>query len=44
MIAISHASEIRAVVDRGDDVLHTGLERWEPGTRQTLTRVPAELA
>lgn len=40
---ISHANEIRAVVDRGDDALRSELEGWEPDARAALTRALAEV-
>ena len=33
VVIISHANEIRAVVDRGDDALRSELEGWESKTR-----------
>jgi hypothetical protein len=40
---MSYASEIRAVVDRGEDSLRSELDKWEPDTRATLARVLAEV-
>jgi hypothetical protein len=34
VFAMSYASEIRSVVERGDDALRSELEKWEPDTRQ----------
>ena len=43
MFALSYATEIRAVVDNGDDALRSKLERWEPEARATIARVLAEV-
>ena len=43
VFAISHAQAMRAVVDRGDEALHSEIERWEPDTRATFARVLAEV-
>ena len=43
VIALSCANEIRAVVHQGDSALRMELERWEPDTRETLTRALAEV-
>jgi hypothetical protein len=40
---MSYASEIRAVVERGDDALRSALERWTPDERATFARVLAEV-
>jgi hypothetical protein len=42
VIALSHATEIRAVLDNGNDALRLELESWEPKTRATLARALAE--
>jgi hypothetical protein len=42
--ALSHASEIHAVVDRGEDALRSKLESWEPESRAALSRALAEIA
>ena len=34
----THAMEIRAVVDYGDDALRSELDSWGPETRATLAR------
>ena len=44
LFALTHATEIRAVVDHGDDALRSKLESWAPETRATLARVLAEVA
>jgi hypothetical protein len=44
VFALTHVTEIRAVVDNGDDALRSELERWEPRTRATFARVLAEFA
>jgi hypothetical protein len=43
VFALSHATEIRAAVDHGDDALRSELEKWEPQERATLARALAEL-
>ena len=43
VIALSCANEIRAVVDHGDGALRLELERWEPDTRDRVTRALAEV-
>jgi hypothetical protein len=43
VFAMSHASEIRAVVERGDDALRSELERWTQDERATFARALAEL-
>ncbi len=44
VFALSHATEIRAVVDHGDDAIRSEVESWEPQTRATLARVLAKVA
>ena len=44
VFAMTHAMEIRAVVDNGDDALRSEVEGWRPETRATLARVLAEVA
>ena len=44
VFALTHATEIRAVVDNGDDALRSELESWGPETRATFARVLAEVA
>ena len=44
VFALTHATEIRAVVDNGDDALRSELESWGPETRATLSRVFADVA
>jgi hypothetical protein len=43
VIALSHATEIRAVLDLGDDALRSALARWEPDERSMLARALAEV-
>jgi hypothetical protein len=43
VFAMSHASEIRAVVERGDDALRSALEGWTPDARATFARALAEV-
>ena len=43
VFALTHATEIRAVVDNGDKALRSELESWGPDTRSTLARVLAEV-
>ena len=43
MFALSHATEIRAVVDDGDDALRAKVESWTPKARESLARVLAEV-
>ena len=43
VFALTHATEIRAVVDNGDDALRSELESMGPETRAALARVPAEV-
>jgi hypothetical protein len=43
VFAMSHASEIRAVVEDGDDALRSELEKWGPDERATFARVLAEV-
>jgi hypothetical protein len=40
---MSHAPEIRAVVERGDDALRSELEKWGPDERATFARALAEV-
>ena len=44
VVALGYASEIHAVLDRGDDALRSEIEDWEPETRATLARMLAEVA
>ena len=44
VFAISCASEIRAVVERGDEPLRSSIEEWTPDARAALTRALAEVA
>ena len=43
VFALSHATEIRAVVDDGDDALRSKVEGWTPKARASLARVLAEV-
>ena len=43
VVALSYATEIRAVVDHGDDALRSKVESWEPKARASLARVLAEV-
>ena len=43
VFALTHATEIRAVVENGDDAIRSELENWEPETRATIARVLAEV-
>jgi hypothetical protein len=43
VFALSHASWIRAVVERGDDALRSELEKWTPDERATFARTLAEV-
>ena len=43
VFALSHAKEIRAVVDDGDDALRSEVESWTPKARASLARVLAEV-
>jgi hypothetical protein len=44
VFALTHVTEIRAVVDNGDDALRSELDRMGPETRATLARFLAEVA
>ena len=43
VFALTHATQIRAVVDSGDEALRSELERWEPEERATLALALAEV-
>lgn len=43
VVALGYASEIQAVLDRGEEALRSQIEGWEPETRATLSRVLAEI-
>ena len=43
VFALTHAAQIRAVVDNGDDALRSELARWEPEERATMARALAEV-
>jgi hypothetical protein len=44
IFTLSYATEIRAVVDQGDDALRSELRKWEPMARTTLARALAAVA
>ena len=44
MIALSHANEIRAVLDNGEEALRSAIKSWDPEERATLARALAEVA
>ena len=44
VFALTHAAQIRAVVDHGDDVLRSELARWEPEERASMARALADLS
>jgi hypothetical protein len=43
VFALTHAAEVRAVIDNGEDALRAEVERWAPDTRAVLARVLAEV-
>jgi hypothetical protein len=43
VIALSCASEIQAVAEKGDDAVRLELEKWAPYTRATVARALAEV-
>ena len=43
VFALTHATEIRAVVDNGDDAIRSEVESWGPEARASLARVLAEV-
>jgi hypothetical protein len=43
VFAMTHATEIRAVVDRGGDALRSELEAWTPDERAAFTRALADV-
>ena len=43
VFAMTHVSEIRAVVERGDDALRSELEKWSPDERATFAHMLAEV-
>jgi hypothetical protein len=43
VFALTHATEIRTVVDNGDDALRSEVESWTPKARASLARVLAEV-
>jgi hypothetical protein len=43
LTALYYATEVRAVLDHGDEALRSELEKWEPSGRATLARVLAEV-
>jgi hypothetical protein len=40
VIALSHATEIRAVLNLADGAIRSGLDGWEQDERATLARAP----
>ena len=44
VFALTHATQIRAVVENGDDAIRSELENWEPKTRVTIARLLTEVA
>jgi hypothetical protein len=43
MVALGYATQIRAIVDDGDDALRLEVERWEPEARAAVSRALAEV-
>ena len=43
VVAVGYATEIRDVLEKGDDALRSKLANWEPKTRATFARVLAEI-
>jgi hypothetical protein len=43
VFAMSYASEIRAVVDQGDEALRSALRRWDAESRAALSRALAAI-
>ena len=43
VVAVGYATEIRDVLDHGDDALRSKLASWEPETRATFARALAEV-
>jgi hypothetical protein len=44
VVAVGYATEIRDVLDHGDDALRAKLESWEPETREIFARALADVA
>jgi hypothetical protein len=44
VVFVSHAREIQALVDQGDDALRAEVKRSEPEARGTVARILAEVA
>jgi hypothetical protein len=44
LMALTYATEIHAVAEKGDDAVRLELEKWAPDTRETLARALAEVA
>jgi hypothetical protein len=43
VIALSHTMEIRAVLDDGEETLHSAIRSWAPDERETLARALAKV-
>jgi hypothetical protein len=44
VIALTHAPAIRAVLDNGDEALHSVMRTWTADERETLARALEEIA
>ena len=44
VVAVGYTTEIRDVLDHGDDALRSNLASWEPETREIFARALAEVA
>jgi hypothetical protein len=44
VIALTHAPAIRAVLDNGDEALHSVIRTWTTDERETLARALAEVS
>jgi hypothetical protein len=42
LMALTYATEIHAVAEKGDDAVRLELEKWAPDTRATVARALAE--
>jgi hypothetical protein len=43
LTALLYATEVRAVLDNGDEALHSVIKNWRPDERETLARALAEV-
>jgi hypothetical protein len=43
VIALSYATEIRAILDKGEDAIYAAIKDWTPDERETLVRVLTEV-